>query len=84
MKIEIKLFTSRSCSWCPYVENMLRKIIAAHSIFDLNIIDIEEEIDLAEKYEIVALPTIILPSSERVIGCPDEEFLNSRLKIYVN
>ena len=83
MELKIMFFTSPTCGWCPFVEGILRKIIKEASHLSLEVIDISKDIEKAEEYEIVAIPTIILPNNQRIIGGADEEFIRDQLNFFV-
>ncbi|MHA1303207.1 MAG: thioredoxin family protein [Candidatus Heimdallarchaeaceae archaeon] len=80
----ILYFKSPSCNWCPYVEIILKKLTAEYQRLDLEIIDITEDIEKAEEYNIIALPTIILPNMQRIVGAVDEKFLRDQLRFYTS
>lgn len=71
--MKILLFTSPTCAWCPYVAELLEKIIQETSDInlELDLVDITKNIELAEKHEIVAVPTIVLPTGQRLVGVLD-------------
>ncbi len=83
MVLKIMFFTSPTCGWCPFVEEILRKISEEVDHLILEVIDISKQLDKAEEYEIVAIPTIILPNNQRIIGGADETFIREQLKFFV-
>ncbi|MHA2358107.1 MAG: thioredoxin family protein [Candidatus Heimdallarchaeaceae archaeon] len=83
MELTIMFFTSPTCSWCPFVEEILKKIISETTHLKLEVIDISKDIEKAEEYEIVALPTVILPNNQRIIGGADEAFIREQLNFFV-
>lgn len=83
MELKVFFFTSPTCGWCPFVEGILKKIIDEVSHLTLEVIDISKEVDKAEEYEIVAIPTIILPNNQRIIGGADEAFIREQLNFFV-
>jgi len=83
MELKIMFFTSETCSWCPYIEGVLKNIIAEASHIELEVINISEDVDKAEEFEIVAIPTIILPNNQRIIGGADEAFIREQMQFFM-
>ncbi|MHA1205663.1 MAG: thioredoxin family protein [Candidatus Heimdallarchaeum aukensis] len=80
---KILYFKSKTCNWCPFVESILKKIVSEKSTLELEVIDIEENYEIAEKYNIIAVPTIILPNSTKIVGATDETFLRQQLSFFL-
>ena len=83
MMLKIMFFTSPTCSWCPYLEGVLRNIIADNKQISLEVIDVTEKVELAAENHIVAVPTIILPNNQRIIGSVDEAFLKKQMDQFI-
>ena len=83
MSLKIMFFTSPSCSWCPYLEGVLRNIIKEVNHLELEVIDVTQDITKASEYEIVAIPTIVLPNNQRIIGSADEAFIREQLDFFL-
>ena len=83
MSLKILFFTSPSCSWCPYLEGVLRNIIKVVDHLELEVIDVTKDISKAGEYEIVAIPTIVLPNNQRIIGSADESFIREQLDFFL-
>ena len=64
------------------VKNLLENLLQNCNSLSLKEIDITKEIDKAHEYDIIALPTIILPNNERIVGAPDEELLKQQLQFF--
>ena len=79
MSLQIIFFTSPTCSWCPYLEGVLRNIIADREHLTLEVIDVTQDVEKAAEYHVVAIPTIILPNNQRIIGSVDESFLRHQM-----
>ena len=84
MELKIMFFTSPTCSWCPYLIDVLQRIIKDVEHLELEIIDVSENIEKAEVYDIVAIPTIILPNNQRIIGAADEAFIQEQLGFFID
>ena len=75
-RIEIVLFKSDTCAFCPRAEEVVRETIEdfGAEAFKLNIINVSENPEKAEEYGIFALPTIMI-SGVSVTGIPEPEML---------
>ena len=79
MSMKIIFFTSPTCSWCPYLEGVLKNIIANIEMLSLEVIDVTKNTEKAAECHIVAVPTIVLPNNQRIIGSVDEAFLRRQM-----
>ncbi len=75
-RIEIVMFKSDTCAFCPQAEEVLRDAIDnfGPDIFKLRLIDVNEDPDAAEEYGIFALPTIMI-GGVAVTGIPEPEII---------
>ncbi len=75
-RIEIVMFKSDTCAFCPQAEEVLRDAIDdfGPDIFMLRFIDVNEDPDAAEEYGIFALPTIMI-GGVAVTGIPEPEII---------
>jgi thiol-disulfide isomerase/thioredoxin len=75
-RIEVVLFKSDTCAFCPRAEEVIRETIEdfGPNTFKLNIINVSENPDLAEKYGIFALPTVMI-SGVSITGIPEPDML---------
>ena len=78
--MKILLFTSPTCAWCPYVEETLKRALKNCAEIEIAKIDISKDVEAAEKYDIIALPTILLPNNQRLVGAMSEEELKEHLR----
>ena len=83
MSLKILFFTSPTCSWCPYLEGILKQIIKDVDHLELEIIDVTIDITKAEEFEIVAIPTLVLPNNQRIIGSADEGFIREQMEFFL-
>ncbi|MGY5872159.1 MAG: thioredoxin family protein [Candidatus Thorarchaeota archaeon] len=75
-RIEVVLFKSDTCAFCPRAEEVVRNTIddfGADS-FRLKIINVSEDPDAAEEYGIFALPTVMIYGVS-ITGIPEPEML---------
>ncbi|NHJ85184.1 MAG: PAS domain S-box protein, partial [Asgard group archaeon] len=76
---EIYLFTSKECVYCAPAEEVLQEVLAAYGgKITYRKVDIDEEPELAEKYEVMSLPTIAI-GEEKLTAVPDMYKLHSAL-----
>lgn len=78
---KILLFVSRESATFGYVRRQVENACgprADRSGLAVEVIDIADRPDLAERYNIEALPTIII-GSKRFVGAPTQEFLTACL-----
>ncbi|MHA1951478.1 MAG: glutaredoxin family protein [Candidatus Thorarchaeota archaeon] len=74
--IDIVLFKSDTCAFCPRAEEVVRQTIEdfGSAIFNLKIINVSENPEAAEKYGIFALPTVMI-GGVSVTGIPEPDML---------
>jgi len=75
-KIEVVLFKSDSCAFCPRAEEVVRETIEnfGSDVFTLRVINVSENPEAAEEYGIFALPTIMI-AGVSVTGIPEPDML---------
>jgi glutaredoxin len=56
----IELFSSNGCQDCDAVKELLNQIITRYTGVDLEIVDIGENVDRAEEYGIISVPSIVI------------------------
>ncbi|MFW9919058.1 MAG: thioredoxin family protein [Candidatus Thorarchaeota archaeon] len=74
--VEIVLFKSDTCAFCPRAEEVVRETIRdfGESAFKLTIINVSENPESAEEYGVFALPTIMI-GGVSVTGIPEPEMI---------
>jgi len=76
---EILLFTSKHCVYCAPAEEVLQEVLASYGgKITYRKVDIEKEPELAEKYDILSLPTIVA-GNEQLTSVPDIYKLHSAI-----
>ncbi len=75
-KIVIVLFKSDTCAFCPRAEEVVRDTIQDFSpdSFQLRIVNVGENPEVAEEFGIVALPTTMI-GGVSITGIPEPEML---------
>lgn len=75
-KIEVVLFKSDTCAFCPRAEEVIRETIEdfGSEVFKLKVINVSENPEAAEKFGIFALPTVMI-GGVSVTGIPEPEML---------
>lgn len=74
--IEVVLFKSDSCAFCPRAEEVVREAIEnfGSDVFTLKVINVSENPEAAEEYGIFALPTVMI-GGVSVTGIPEPDML---------
>ncbi|MBN2228724.1 MAG: thioredoxin family protein [Candidatus Thorarchaeota archaeon] len=75
-RIEVVLFKSDTCAFCPRAEEVIREAIGdfGAETFKLVIINVSENPEAAEEYGIFALPTVMIGGIS-ITGIPEPEML---------
>jgi thiol-disulfide isomerase/thioredoxin len=75
-KIEVVLFKSDSCAFCPRAEEVVRETIKdfGSDLFTLKVVNVSENPEVAEKFGIFALPTLMI-GGVSVTGIPEPDIL---------
>jgi hypothetical protein len=75
-KIEVVLFKSETCAFCPRAEEVVREAIEdfGSDTFYLKIINVTKNPEAAEEYGIFALPTVMI-GSVSITGIPEPDML---------
>ena len=75
-KIEVVLYKSETCAFCPRAEEVVREAIEdfGSDTFYLSIINVTENPEAAEEYGIFALPTVMI-GGVSITGIPEPDML---------
>ncbi|MBY8997919.1 MAG: thioredoxin family protein [Candidatus Thorarchaeota archaeon] len=75
-KIEVVLFKSDTCAFCPRAEEVVRRTIEdfGSDVFTLKVINVSENPEAAEEFGIFALPTVMIGGMS-VTGIPEPDML---------
>jgi len=75
-KIEVVLFKSDTCAFCPRAEEVVRETIRdfGSDVFTLRVINVSENPEAAEEFGIFALPTVMIGGMS-VTGIPEPDML---------
>ncbi|TRM92145.1 glutaredoxin [Sulfolobus sp. A20-N-G8] len=82
-KVVIETIVTPSCPYCPYAALMVHMVAfesckAGKCNVISNVVEAYENQDIAEKYQVMSVPTIAINESVEFIGVPYEEnFINS-------
>ena len=74
--IEVVIFKSDSCVFCPQAEEVVRDTLEdfGPDVFKIKVINVSEDPHAAEQYGVFALPTIMI-GGVSVTGIPEPEIL---------
>ena len=74
--IEVVIFKSDSCVFCPRAEEVVRETLNdfGPNVFKITVINVSENPEAAEQYGVFALPTVMI-GGVSVTGIPEPEIL---------
>ncbi len=74
--IEVILFKSNTCAFCPRAEEVIRDTISGFGdgVISLKVINVSDDPEKAEEYGVFALPTTMV-AGVSVTGIPEPELL---------
>ncbi len=83
-KINIKVFVTTTCGYCPQAAITAMNFALASDFIDAYIIDASENYDLAERFQVVGVPKIVINDGlvEFVGAQPENNFLGYVLSAY--
>ncbi|MHA1768960.1 MAG: glutaredoxin family protein [Candidatus Thorarchaeota archaeon] len=75
-KIEVVLFKSETCAFCPRAEEVVRNTLEdfGSDAFYLSIVNVTENPEAAEEFGIFALPTVMI-GGVSITGIPEPDML---------
>ncbi|MCK5588347.1 MAG: thioredoxin family protein [Candidatus Lokiarchaeota archaeon] len=83
MILEILLFISPSCGFCPLVEQRLLGIIEKNKLpIKIKKIDITKTPEISETYNVVVLPTLVFNGFIKVYGVFEQDLLEDLVVNY--
>ena len=72
MAKQLLVFTGPTCAWCKVVLRELDLIEIEKKVdLDYRVVDINEEPEVVEEMQVIALPTLIFPDGTRTVGAID-------------
>ena len=79
--LRLLMFTSRECKFCPEVERVVRKFVGSNIGAKVNIttVDVDLSPDIAERYKVHLLPTVIMGNEPIIAGYMNEDDIRDRL-----
>jgi len=83
-KINIKVFVTTTCGYCPQAAITAMNFALASDFIDAYIIDASENYDLAERFQVVGVPKIVINDGlvEFVGAQPENNFLGYVISAY--
>jgi len=78
---KVQLVYTKSCIYCPAAKSMFKDLKTKHK-FDYEEIDAEsaEGQKLVQKFDIMAVPTIIVDNKVQFVGLPSKEKAEAAVK----
>ena len=82
--IELKVFVTTSCGYCPSAAVMAYNFALASDYITAKVIDASENPDLAERFQVVGVPKIVINDglAEFVGAQPENAFLGYVMAVY--
>lgn len=78
MPVEVEVYTSPTCPYCPYAVKLIREVAPSFGqklgVEEVNTWSEEGQIKAAE-YGIMAVPTIVINGKVKFVGVPQKEDL---------
>lgn len=74
-RLKVTVFTSEKCPFCEQAVSLVKDITTTLSYYDnveLSEVRVEDEPELAEKFEIMSLPTLLIGQC-KINGLPNRE-----------
>ena len=82
--MEIKFFNASWCGPCKQMKPHIDELISEG--YNIQTIDIDEQPDLAEQYNVRGVPTIAIYENgklvESIVGYQDKDFLQKKIDVY--
>jgi len=87
--MEILIFVSSHCSYCPRGEKVVRDVVSNYSDYNISLRRVRVRTDegkkLAEEFCVMSVPTILLVDDngkeiERIVGVPSEDSLKDKIE----
>ena len=60
-------FSATWCGPCQIQKPIIEELKELKELFDINVIDVDENVDISEKYNITAVPTIVILENHKEI-----------------
>lgn len=77
--LRILLFTSEECKFCPEVDRIVRKHVGNQRFVNVTPIDVNLNPDIAERFSVIRLPTVVINNQRVLEGYMSEEDIRDRL-----
>ena len=76
---KIEVMVSSGCPHCPTVVGLVNQVVMTSTYLEVTIIDITLFADFAQKYNIRAVPTLVIDGREQLVGSTSENLLVDKL-----
>ena len=82
MTLEIEIFTSKDCAFCPRAKEVLEKVVSEFPDVVIKEVDVESDRgkEEAENLGVLTTPVIIISKDMRFTGVPREEHLREAIQ----
>ena len=76
---KLEVMVSPTCPHCPIVVGLINQLAISSSYLEVTIIDITLFAEFAQKYNIRAVPTLVIDGQEQLVGNISEDLLMDKL-----
>ena len=77
--VEIVVFTAQGCPNCPHAVRAASSLAAANSMITVSVVDAAESAELASRYQVRSVPTIVVNGDLTIVGVVTREELAQQL-----
>ncbi len=77
--VEILIFIGQGCPNCPQAVKAAHELAAAHSLVTVSVKDVGEHDEMASRYQIRSVPTIVINEELTIVGVVTQEELAQRI-----
>ncbi len=77
--VEIVIFTAQGCPNCPHAVQAATALADANSMVSISVLDAGESAELASRYQVRSVPTIVINGDLTIIGVVTQEELAHRI-----
>ena len=77
--VKVEVMISPTCPHCPTVVGLLNQLAMTSTYLEVTIIDITLFAQFAQKYNIRAVPTLVIDGQEQLVGTVSEDLLVDKL-----
>ncbi len=81
VKSKVYVFVTPSCPYCPYAVKSAFKLAMKNKNIDVSIFEAMEFPELSMKFDVQAVPTIVINEKRKIVGALSEEELAKEIAL---